>query len=87
MSPPDTPQCLDTDFNLKLSTLLVYGRFKSTFRDRGLYESFDSLEEFRGKFSRQLQQKLNAHEMFKAAQLESLNRLAVSEGIRSDLHY
>jgi len=45
--------------------------FKSSCRDRGLYESFDSLTDFRNKFSRQLQQKLNAHEMFKLAQIDN----------------
>jgi len=52
--------------------------FKASCRGRGLYESFDGLAEFRNKFSRQLQQKLNAHEMFKLAQVEVSNTLPAS---------
>lgn len=71
-----TPAAMD---DVDLEQFQALKTFKSTCRDRGLYESFDSLTEFRNKFSRQLQQKLNAHEMFKPAQIEVLGRLSTSE--------
>ncbi|WP_285430078.1 DUF4062 domain-containing protein [Pseudomonas sp. fls2-241-R2A-110] len=70
----------DVDFEQRQ----VLKRFQSTCRSRGLYESFDSLDEFRGKFSRQLQQKLNSQEMFKPPQIEGINRLVVSEDMSSE---
>ncbi|MES3675895.1 hypothetical protein QC589_08065 [Halomonas elongata] len=39
-------------------------RFKEACRDRGLYETYDSHSEFKEKFYRQLQLKLNEHTMF-----------------------
>lgn len=38
--------------------------FKASCRERGLYEAYDSLTEFKEKFNRQLQLKLNDHPMF-----------------------
>lgn len=63
-----TPAVLDAVDDEQYQTLK---QFKASCRSRGLFESFDSLAEFRNKFSRQLQQKLNAHEMFKLAQTDA----------------
>lgn len=54
-------------------------QFKASCKDRGLYESFDSLTEFRSKFSRQLQQKLNGHDTFKLAHTQSVSGLSYQE--------
>lgn len=62
-----TPAVMDDVDHEQYQTLKA---FKASCRGRGLYESFESLAEFRNKFSRQLQQKLNAHEMFKLAQVQ-----------------
>ena len=40
-------------------------QFKESCSARGLYEIYDNLDEFKNKFSRHLQTKLNEHEMFK----------------------
>lgn len=54
--------------------------FKASCRQRSLYESFDSLAEFRDKFYRQLQRTLNEHEMFMISQeLSSSHLKAASE--------
>ncbi|MBD8091703.1 DUF4062 domain-containing protein [Pseudomonas fluorescens] len=71
-----TPAAMD---DVDLEQYQSLKEFKSTCRDRGLYESYDSLTEFRNKFSRQLQQKLNAHEMFKLAQTDNSDRVFVPE--------
>lgn len=41
--------------------------FKVSMRDRSLYESYDSLTNFKDKFYRQLQLKVNEHSIFKSA--------------------
>ncbi|WP_095180619.1 DUF4062 domain-containing protein [Pseudomonas sp. Irchel 3F6] len=74
-----TPAVLDDVDNEQYQTLRD---FKASCRSRGLFESFDSLAEFRNKFSRQLQQKLNAHEMFKLTQTESSSNQPVSDFMR-----
>ncbi|MGF6153443.1 hypothetical protein [Pseudomonas fluorescens] len=51
-------------------------KFKATCRDRGLYESFDSLADFRNKFSRHLQLKINSHEMFELPELDAPESLS-----------
>jgi len=71
-----TPAAMD---DVDLEQYQALQEFKSTCRARGLYESFDSLAEFRNKFSRQLQYQLNNHEAFKAAQIEVLDKLAIAE--------
>jgi hypothetical protein len=40
-------------------------KFKSEISSRGLFESYESLSEFKEKFSRQLAQVLNTHDYFK----------------------
>lgn len=41
--------------------------FKASCQSRGLFETYDSHSEFRGKFYRQLQLKVNEHPLFQAA--------------------
>ena len=71
-----TPAAMD---DVDIEQYQTLKEFKSSCRERGLYESFDSLAEFRNKFSRHLQQKLNAHEMFKSALTDASTSLSVSD--------
>ncbi|MGF2734590.1 DUF4062 domain-containing protein [Marinobacter sp. DUT-1] len=43
-------------------------RFKSSCKDRGLYEVYDSHSQFKEKFYRHLQLKLNEHQLFASAE-------------------
>ncbi len=52
--------------------------FKKSCRSRGLYESYDSHSNFKEKFYRQLQLKLNQHLLFKVTEDEMITDVAVS---------
>jgi len=57
------PVALDT---VDLNQVNRLKAFKVSCQDRGLYETYDSQNEFKDKFYRQLQLKVNEHPMFKA---------------------
>ncbi|WP_426129602.1 hypothetical protein [Pseudomonas sp. DWP1b1] len=63
-----TPAAMD---DVDFQQYEVLKKFKAACRDRGLYESFDSLTDFRNKFSRHLQLKVNSHEVFEVAELSA----------------
>ncbi|CAB3884518.1 hypothetical protein LMG26684_03761 [Achromobacter mucicolens] len=55
------PVAMDT---VDLDQVAKLKNFKESCRNRGLYESYDSYADFRTKFYRQLQLKLNEHSLF-----------------------
>jgi len=58
------PVALDTVDPEQVAALKA---FKESCKSRGLYESYDSLSEFKDKFYRHLQLKVNEHSLFKNA--------------------
>lgn len=53
-------------------------KFKESCRTRGLYEDYDSHSEFKEKFYRHLQLKLNEHPLFKEIQSEGIGEVVKS---------
>ena len=54
-------------------------KFKESCQSRGLFECYDSHSNFKEKFYRQLQIKLNEHELFNSTDLESHNNIVESK--------
>ncbi len=57
---PAAPNTVDIDQYQKLKA------FKASCQSRGLFETYDSYDEFKGKFNRQLHLKVNEHSLFQA---------------------
>jgi hypothetical protein len=53
-------------------------KFKESCKGRGLYESYDSYADFKEKFYRHLQLKLNEHPLFQNIQIESMGEIVES---------
>ena len=62
---PVLPDSVDADQYKKLKD------FKETYKDKSLFETYDSLADFKDKFYRQLQLKINEHPYFQISNVES----------------
>lgn len=62
-------------------------QFKESCRTRGLYEGFDSLADFRNKFYRQLQLKINEHKIFHETAVSSDKQPLTLTSTLPDLTY
>jgi len=70
------PVAMDTDDLEQVARLKI---FKESCRGRGLYESYDSHSDFKEKFYRHLQLKLNEHPLFKVAEDEMITEVTESK--------
>ncbi|ARU87847.1 DUF4062 domain-containing protein [Pseudomonas sp. M30-35] len=70
------PVALDT---VNLEQVAALKDFKNSCQSRGLYESYDSHSDFKEKFYRHLQLKINDHSLFKVAKSESSVVIAESK--------
>jgi len=61
--------------------------FKESCRSRSLYESYETLTEFHTKFNRQLQLKINSHQLFSQAKKSGTESISVSQTKIPDLSY
>ncbi len=69
------PVAMDTVDMVQIQELK---KFKESCQSRGLYESYDSHSDFKEKFYRHLQIKLNEHPLFKAIEPESISEVVES---------
>lgn len=70
------PVAMDT---VDLEQVARLKAFKESCRSRGLYESYDSHSDFKAKFYRHLQLKINEHPLFKAAEDEVIAKVSESK--------
>lgn len=70
------PVVMDTVDLAQIESLKV---FKESCKSRGLYESYDSHSDFKEKFYRHLQLKVNEHALFKQANVDSVNEVIESK--------
>jgi len=70
------PVAMDT---VNLEQVAKLKTFKESCRGRGLYESYDSHSDFKEKFYRQLQHKLNQHPLFKVTEDEMITEVTESK--------
>ncbi|MCB5207802.1 DUF4062 domain-containing protein [Methylovorus mays] len=70
------PVAMDT---VDLEQVARLRAFKESCRKRGLYESYDSHSDFKEKFYRHLQLKLNQHPLFKVAEDEMISEVTESK--------
>lgn len=70
------PVAMDT---VDLEQVARLKAFKDSCRGRGLYESYDSHSDFKEKFYRHLQLKLNQHPLFKVAEDEMITEVTESK--------
>lgn len=75
------PVALDTVDSAQYAKL---SEFKASCKSRGLYATYDTIENFKGVFGRQLQITLNGHAMFQAA-LASYSAGRVAESDQPEL--
>ncbi|AWB33960.1 DUF4062 domain-containing protein [Orrella marina] len=68
------PVAMDT---VELVQLQQLKEFKQSCQSRGLYESYDSHAEFKNKFYRHLQLKVNEHELFQVAEAEPIDATVI----------
>lgn len=78
------PVAMDT---VDLEQVASLKKFKDSCRSRGLYESYDSHSDFREKFYRHLQLKVNEHPLFKGAALEETAEVSESKTQLPKLSY
>jgi len=76
------PVIMDT---IDLKQIAKLKKFKRSCQKRGLYESYDSHADFKEKFNRHLQLKLNDHPLFKSIGLNSTNEIANSSIIDQNI--
>jgi hypothetical protein len=69
---PVHPDSVDADQYKKLK------EFKEAYKERGLLETYDSLTDFKDKFYRQLQLKINEHPYFRVSDVESSGQTILS---------
>lgn len=70
------PVAMDT---VDLEQVARLKTFKESCRGRGIYESYDSHSDFKEKFYRHLQLKLNEHPLFKVTEDEMITEVAESK--------
>jgi len=70
------PVVLDT---VDINQVTKLKEFKISCQGRGLYEEYDSHTNFKEKFYRHLQLKLNEHPLFKEASSEAINEIVESQ--------
>lgn len=71
---PVLPNSVDANQYKKLK------EFQESYKDKGLLETYDSLSDFKDKFYRQLQIKINEHEYFHVSNSESSSQPIASSG-------
>jgi len=70
------PVAVDT---VDLSQVQELKKFKDSCQNRGLYEGYDSHSDFKEKFYRHLQLKLNEHPLFKDIESQEINEVKESK--------
>lgn len=73
------PVAMDT---VDLTQVQQLKEFKQSCQNRGLYESYDSHSEFKDKFYRHLQLKVNEHQLFQVEEAEEFGDVVVESQTR-----